>query len=257
MLLTGPVIGTTPALWAHYTWAAWLLFWVQLRWYIRPGMGSSDDGSITAVAVMSASSSAGSRLSPIVPILASRGLPAPACSRRCAQYPSSLWGAVWVHCAGAIRTPWRSADFRQSRHTSQLAVRLLNGPFQLLDLSLHLSFPIPLMRLMSHEAYLWVQRRSCAISAAQLQALHEKWDFHPRKRLEISLIFVSQRQFTACKRCICLCHILTETNHDICGAPGGANGSNLHMNSSETAPGQVMCGLVWMSSLSIGWNRYL
>ena len=35
---------------------------------------------------MGASGSVGSRLSPVVPILASRGQPAPACSRCCAQY---------------------------------------------------------------------------------------------------------------------------------------------------------------------------
>ena len=54
---------------------------------------------------------------------------------------------------------------------------------------------------------------------------------------------VKARKFTGCKRGVRLCRKLSETNHDVCGAPGGANGSNLHMNSSETTPCQRMCGL--------------
>ena len=87
-------------------------------------------------------------------------------------------------------------------------------------------------------------------------SLHEKWDFQPRKHPEISLIFGSYRQFTGYERDIRLWRKFSEMNHDVCGACGGANGSNYHMNSSKTMPGQRMCGLTWISSLSIGWNHY-
>ena len=84
-----------------------------------------------------------------------------------------------------------------------------------------------------------------------------KVQFRPCKRPEISLIFGSQREFTGCERGVRLSRKLLEMNHDICGAPGGAKGSNFHMKRSKTTPCQRMCGLYFgiASHVTAVWHR--